>query len=79
MLHVFVACLCRMSNLRNDNVAYISVPCRMSLGLMSHVDFKKELCRHVKFRGRGPLYIANTSYKVTNSRHLSARALLMIT
>ena len=26
----------------------------MSLGSMSHVDFKKKLCRHVEFRGQGP-------------------------
>ena len=27
----------------------------MSLGSMSHVDFKKCPCRRVEFRGRGPL------------------------
>ena len=26
----------------------------MPLGSMSHVDFKKRPCRHVKFRGQGP-------------------------
>ena len=25
-----------------------------SIGFMSHVDFKKWLCRHVEFKGQGP-------------------------
>ena len=27
----------------------------MSIGFMSHVDFKKRQCRPVEFRGQGPL------------------------
>ena len=42
-----------MSNLRNGNVTLFSTPCRMSLNLMSPVDFRKGLSHPVKFRGRG--------------------------
>ena len=28
----------------------------MSIGFMSHVDFKKSLCRRVEFKGQGPQY-----------------------
>ena len=37
----------------------------MSLGSMSHVDFKKGLCRRVEFKGQGPLKgvdMSNTLY-----------------
>ena len=53
MSHVeFKKCQCRMS-------LSISIPCCMSLGLMSYVDFKKGPCRHVEFRGRGLSIIIN--------------------
>ena len=32
---------------------YFLKPCRMSLGPMSHVKFKKQPCRYVDFRGQG--------------------------
>ena len=31
-------------------------PCRMSIGSMSHVEFKKWPCRPVEFKGQGPPY-----------------------
>ena len=67
---------CRLSVLRNGNIAYMSlslihahVACerhyrnvtiyvstssRMSLDLMSPVDFRKKMCRPVEFQGGGP-------------------------
>ena len=38
-------------------MSLISFP--MSIGFMSHVDFKKRQCRPVEFRGQGPLYKQN--------------------
>ena len=58
-----VACLCRllmpMSHIDFKKCKCfmslsISVPCRMSLSLISHVDFKKGPCCLVQLRGRGP-------------------------
>ena len=34
----------------------LSDPCRMSLSLMSHVDFEIGPCHHVKFKGQGPSF-----------------------
>ena len=31
-------------------------PCRMSIGSMSHVEFKKWPCRPVEFKGQGPVH-----------------------
>ena len=44
---------CHLSNIRNTlcSVGYIFL---MSIGLMLPVDFKKMLCRPVKFKGEGP-------------------------
>ena len=43
----------RMSNLRNGHVmSLIIFP--VSIGFMSHVDFKKRPCRPVEFKGQGP-------------------------
>ena len=48
----------------NFHVDFIMVKCYMSdlffpmsISFMSHVDFKKWLCRPVKFKGQGPFYI----------------------
>ena len=40
----------------------------MSLGSMSHVDFKKSLCRSVEFRGQGPWYWEVGCEKITPCR-----------
>ena len=40
----------------------ISVPCRMSLSLMSPVDFKKGPCRRVEFRGQGTFHYLYTRH-----------------
>ena len=39
----------------------------MSIGSMSHVDFKKGLCRPVEFKGQGPPYY----FHPHNNRHTS--------
>ena len=59
MSHVSVAYLfpCQMSNLRKGYMSHGTIifsPCRMSLSLVSHVEFKKCPCRLVDFRGLGP-------------------------
>ena len=48
---------CDMSNLRNSHVSchFLCLPpCRISLSLMSHVEFKKIPCCSVEFMGQGP-------------------------
>ena len=42
-----------MSNLRNGP-CHVTNIFPMSIGFMSHVDFKKGSCRPVEFKGQGP-------------------------
>ena len=44
---------CRMSNLRNALCRVTIFPGHVDKPYMTHVDFKKWLCRHVEFRGQG--------------------------
>ena len=52
-------------------MSHIFVP--MSIGFMSHVDFKKWLCRPVDFKGQEPQdsrwgYVHGMPYRVTRKR-----------
>ena len=42
----FKKCQCCMLNLRNSPVASIGKPCFMSIGPLSHLEFKKRTCPH---------------------------------
>ena len=44
---------CRLSNLRKGPCHVTNI--LMSIGLMSHVNFKKRPCRPVDFKGQGPI------------------------
>ena len=58
-----VACLCRLfkamspvgfKKCQSHMSLYFLKPCHMSISSMSRVEFKKQPCRPVDFRGRGP-------------------------